>query len=161
MSHVLIIGYGNPLRCDDGFGWHFAQRLQQQVHAPEIEVIACHQLTPDLAERIRCADHVIFADASNEPMASELSLRKIEADPAGSANLTHHLNPQTLLAMARTLFGRCPRHAFLLTARAHELGFSAELSAQLTAVLDKAVERAVLLCEFLVPSTERRVTNNA
>jgi len=29
MPHTLIIGYGNPLRGDDGFGWHAALRLRR------------------------------------------------------------------------------------------------------------------------------------
>ena len=29
MGRVLIIGYGNPLRGDDGFGWHAAERLRE------------------------------------------------------------------------------------------------------------------------------------
>jgi len=32
MPHTLIIGYGNPLRGDDGFGWHAALRLREIVH---------------------------------------------------------------------------------------------------------------------------------
>ena len=46
MSHVLLIGYGNPLRRDDGFGSELAQRLQQEFSDANVEIIAAHQLTP-------------------------------------------------------------------------------------------------------------------
>ena len=47
---ALIIGYGNPLRSDDGFGWHAGRLLAQALAGQEAEVITCHQLTPELAD---------------------------------------------------------------------------------------------------------------
>lgn len=61
---VLIVGYGNPLRRDDGVGWYAAQRLSHELSGEQAEVIACHQLMPELAERISQTDLVIFIDAA-------------------------------------------------------------------------------------------------
>lgn len=151
MSRVLIIGYGNPLRGDDGFGWHLARRLQKKCRDAEIEIIACHQLTPDLAEKISRAHDVIFADASNEPQADEVALRKLTDEQPTGNDFSHHLNPPTLLKMARLLYDAKPRAAFLVTAPARELGYGEHLSPQMTAALDKASTRIVALCDFLAP----------
>ncbi len=160
MSQILIIGYGNPLRGDDGFGWHLARRLQKKSHDAEIEIIACQQLTPDLAEKISRARDVIFADASNEPQTEEIALRKLTDEQAASNDFSHHLNPPTLLKMTRLLYDAKPRAAFLVTAPAHELGYGEHLSPQMTDALDKACTRIISLCDFLAPAVSRHVTQN-
>jgi hydrogenase maturation protease len=49
MARVLIIGYGNPFRSDDGLGWQIANELSRTNRSAETEVLPCHQLTPELA----------------------------------------------------------------------------------------------------------------
>ena len=44
---VLVVGYGNALRTDDGVGWHAAERLADDPRLADATVIAVHQLTPD------------------------------------------------------------------------------------------------------------------
>jgi hydrogenase maturation protease len=63
MPGTLIIGYGNPLRGDDGLGWQVAGELAKCVDAL-ISAVAVQQLTPELAEPVSDADLVIFVDAS-------------------------------------------------------------------------------------------------
>lgn len=152
MSRILIIGYGNSLRRDDGFGWHLARRLQKAIYDPEIEIIACQQLTPDLAERIGCAQYVIFADACAETMPSDLSLCRLKTKHSPSTKFSHSVTPQALLTMAQTLYGKTPCASFLLTAQAFELGYSEELSPEMVRVSDKAFERVLALCAFLTPN---------
>ena len=43
---VLVVGYGNPLRGDDGFGCHAAALLAADPRLEEARVLARHQLTP-------------------------------------------------------------------------------------------------------------------
>ena len=96
MAQVLIIGYGNPLRGDDGFGWQAAQQYAAVLTPPLVNVMACHQLTPELAEPISQADLVIFLDADAHGPPGRLSCRSIAAQPTGAGALSHHLTPQTL-----------------------------------------------------------------
>lgn len=103
---VLILGYGNPLRADDGFGWYAARRLAETISDPGVEIRALPQLTPELAEPISQADEVIFIDASREGIPGELVEKPVDA--ASSGAFTHHLTPETLLALARQLYGRIP-----------------------------------------------------
>lgn len=151
MPCILFVGYGNPLRGDDGFGWLLAQRLKKKFRTCDIEVIAAHQLTPELAEPISRARYVIFADATIEQDSGGLCLKKLRAGAGPDNGLSHELCPEALLAMARTVYGSGPHSAFLLTARAYELGYREQLSTEMTIELYKAVDRVVSLCEFLSP----------
>jgi Ni,Fe-hydrogenase maturation factor len=78
MPHTLIIGYGNPLRGDDGFGWHAALRLREIVHDADIEILAVHQLTPELMDPISRARRVIFIDAAVGEDAGKLTVAPLE-----------------------------------------------------------------------------------
>src|SRR5208283_4534442 len=107
MSRVLIIGYGNPLRGDDGFGWRAATRLLGLVADPEVEVMAVQQLTPELMEPISRAGRVVFIDAAAGGEPGVLREREVAADPE-TQRFTHHSTPGGLLAGAAALFGRAP-----------------------------------------------------
>ena len=69
MPHTLIIGYGNPLRGDDGVGPRAAELLVEEdgVTSPllpdGVQVLVCHQLTIELAPQIAEADRLILIDA--------------------------------------------------------------------------------------------------
>jgi hydrogenase maturation protease len=126
---TLVIGYGNPLRGDDGFGLRAAERIPGAM--------AVHQLTPELMEPIARAGHVIFIDASSEGAPGEVRRRPVEAQLARRA-FTHHLTPESLLAGAITLYGRAPS-AEIITVGGADFSISEELSAEVSAALEKVV----------------------
>src|SRR5579884_268480 len=107
MARVLILGYGNPLRGDDGFGWHTAQRLSAQFHSPDVQVIACDQLTLELAEDISRAERVLFIDAARNLRAGDVRCETIAPRAPGERgsplSYSHHLPPSTLLNVCREL----------------------------------------------------------
>jgi hydrogenase maturation protease len=98
MANTLIIGYGNSLRGDDGAGPFVATQLGAGA-------VACHQLTPELAEPISQAHRVIFVDAHAGVPAGQISIRPIQ--PRSSAAI-HRFDPETLLAWSEQLYGRAP-----------------------------------------------------
>jgi hydrogenase maturation protease len=138
MPRVLIIGYGNPLRGDDGFGYRAAERLQHLVYDPETEVLAVHQLTPELMDPVSRAESVIFLDAREGPVPGEVQERVIDPDPATPLNFTHHFTPDTLVAGARTLYGRAAS-AVLITCAGARFGCSYHLSQSVQVSLDRTV----------------------
>ncbi len=107
MCRLLIIGYGNPLRGDDGLGWHAVERLRSELTDPEIDIKAVHQLTPELSELMSRAGRVIFIDAAAEGEPGTLERRTLVPEPT-SAAFTHQATPAGLLAAAEKLFGRAP-----------------------------------------------------
>ena len=120
----LVIGYGNPLRSDDGVGAKVAAAVEE-LHLPGVVALVRHQLTPELAEPVSEARAVVFVDAAADA-STEVQLRPLEqAD--GAQLMAHAADPRTLLALARHLFGRCPP-AWWLTIPVQNLGFGEELS---------------------------------
>jgi hydrogenase maturation protease len=136
----LIVGYGNSLRQDDGFGLAVARQIATIDNLDSTEVIACHQLTPELIEPVSNADFVIFVDASLNRPSDQLKFVTLlnTSSTAFQPAFTHHLSPQTILAGARILYQRTPQ-AWLLTASAKALTLGEELSAEVEALVPQAV----------------------
>ena len=113
MARVLILGYGNPLRSDDGLGWRAAEELSRNVSSPDVEVLIRYQLTPELADTVSQAEAVFFLDARHDGEPGELTFQPVTPE-ASPASFFHQLSPATVLALCRELYGRCPP-AFLVS----------------------------------------------
>jgi hydrogenase maturation protease len=137
MATTLIIGYGNPLRGDDGLGWHVAERLRALIRKPEVEILALHQLTPELMDPISRAGNVIFIDACVGPVPGEIQERSLEPQASGAA-FSHHATPAALLAGARALYGHAPQ-ATLITVTGADFSLSDQISDAVSARLDAVV----------------------
>jgi hydrogenase maturation protease len=105
---VLIVGYGNPLRSDDGIGWHAARLLATDPRLAGARVLAHHQLAPELAEDVSQASLVVLVDAAAEGDPGSVSVHQIEPRPATPATWSHHLDPATLAGLAEALYGAIP-----------------------------------------------------
>ena len=141
MARILIVGYGNPLRSDDGLGWRAAEELSQRLSPPEIEVevIVRHQLTPELADNVRNADAVFFIDAADTGQPGELTSQLLTSQPLPSQAQTihsHQCSPAGVLALAQQLYGATPR-AFVVTLCGECFDHGAALSATVEAGLPK------------------------
>jgi hydrogenase maturation protease len=132
-----VIAYGNPLRGDDGFGWHVARALIE-AQLENLDIITCHQLTPELTEVIAQAESVIFVDASLETPPGEMIVQELEPS-APSRTFTHHLEPQHLLELAHALYERAP-HARIITVGAVSLEHAEQLSPEVSATIPRALE---------------------
>ncbi len=131
---VLVIGYGNTLRGDDGLGWMAAEQLRGQITRPSVTILTLHQLTFDLAEPISQAAHVFFLDASSGPRPGEIAIRPVVADRAAADPLHHHMPPPALLAYVEALYGSLPP-AWLCTITAETYDFGTSLSPEVAAAL--------------------------
>jgi hydrogenase maturation protease len=137
---TLIIGYGNPLRSDDGFGWHASQVLAQALAGQDAKVITCHQLTPELAEPLsRCA-LAVFIDADAQGNPGDIHRRAVRPHVPDSSALTHSCTPSGLLASADGLYGHRPQ-AVVFTVSAQSFAFGDALSPVVSAALLKVVEQ--------------------
>lgn len=137
---ILIIGYGNPLRGDDGLGHH----LIQYINTDEIRVtITCghrlvqsrayQQLTPELAEPISQAQGVIFVDARIGDVPGTLFSEPVR--PRCQNAFSHHADPAGLLALALVLYGTCPNQALLLSVVGQSFEYNEQLSPVVEATL--------------------------
>jgi hydrogenase maturation protease len=139
LARTLIIGYGNPLRGDDGFGWHAACRLREAIHDPDIEILAVQQLTPELMEPVSRAERVIFLDAAVGEEPGRVTKAAVDPGEGTAAAFTHFSTPAALLAGARALYGARPA-ALLITVDGRDFEIGAELSEAVRHALDTLVE---------------------
>ncbi len=120
---LLVIGYGNTLRRDDGVGVYLAEALTARGWSG-VEVIACHQLAPELAEPISRAAAVVFADAGTG--LRQVRMQRVRPLTGGTV-FAHECSPGVLLGLAQALFGRRPP-GWLLTLPAEDFGLGEGLS---------------------------------
>lgn len=139
MLSVLVIGYGNSLRGDDGVGVAAAEQLRDTVQSNLVRVLTCQQLTPELAIEMSKVDRVIMIDAAKGETPGQINVSKIEPDN-GSATFTHELRPSTLLACSQELYGKRPA-TFLVSVTGYSFDFSDELSDTLTRVMPEVLAR--------------------
>jgi hydrogenase maturation protease len=112
MEHVLVIGYGNPLRSDDGIAWQAAEKLKREFDE-SAKVMCVHQLTPELAADICQTDMVIFLDASSKGEPGDVRCEAVSEEP-GELRFSHHLTPAEVLTLSDRLYSAKPR-AFLIS----------------------------------------------
>src|SRR5215472_15949009 len=107
LGRLLIIGYGNPLRSDDGIGWLVAKELAKLIGG-SATVLTVHQLTPEFAEPVSEADLVIFIDACYEGAPGTWQCETIRGALVPSQTFAHHLTPATLLIYTRAVLNAEP-----------------------------------------------------
>lgn len=150
---ILIIGYGNPDREDDGVAWHVlcgvAGRLGRSIPVDYLEgfpedeenprFLFELQLVPENAEIVGTSDVVFFVDAHTGNIPEDLLVKNIFPVFQNSP-FTHHLTPESCLALTKAIYGSAPE-AFLVTVHGFEFGFSLDLSPGTAALAKEAVDR--------------------
>jgi hydrogenase maturation protease len=139
-KRALVVGYGNSLRGDDGVGWHAAARLAADPRLAGAEVLARHQLTPELAEDVSRAEVVVLVDARDDgSVPGSISVQPVAPRrPAGTA-WSHHLDPAVLAGLADVLYGMVPP-MFLVSVAAASFAGDDRLSPALEQALPGVVE---------------------
>jgi len=138
-ADVLVLGFGNPLRGDDGAGPMVAQRVVALF--PDAAFCRCitdQQLLPEHTDAIAAVRRVLFIDSSVNLSAGEIRITEIFPEACPSHKLTHHIAPQTLLWMAQQFFSHAPR-AWLIEIGVADMSVGQHLSP----VVAKAAGRLV------------------
>ena len=154
-TELLVIGYGNSLRRDDGVGPRVAEAIEE-LQLPGVRTLVCQLLTPEFADPIARARRVIFVDAEivqgsgfkvqssgiSNPKPATLNAELIrwrKLEPGETSQLmAHAADPRTMLALARDVFGHAPE-AWWLTIPAIHLGFGVDYSPESEAGFHTAV----------------------
>lgn len=136
---ILVYGYGNPGRQDDGLGIELVSRLEEwaaEKGLADIEFDNNYQLNIEDADVISRMDLVVFADASEEDI-EDFCLSKVD----GSGKLsftTHAASPSYIVKLCQELFQKEPL-VFLLHIKGYEWAFQEGLSSQSLVNLERAV----------------------
>lgn len=144
MAEVLIIGYGNPLRGDDGAGWQAAGILKERIRDERVQVVRSHQLMPEMAEAISRARKVIFIDADCDNRGGEIVFKRVVPEHRSEV-CSHRLTPGVLLGAAGRLYGGCAE-GMLVTMGAGSFEYGSELSEAVRTALPSLVERVQEMC---------------
>lgn len=125
MVDILVIGYGNELRGDDGLGPVVA-RAVAAVDIPGVRVLTARQLLPEFAADLAQARRVVFVDAAEGRRESDVEVRALTVADVNDWS-THQADPRTLLALTQAIYARTPE-AWWLTASGWNFDFGEELS---------------------------------
>jgi hydrogenase maturation protease len=116
---ILLYGYGNPGRQDDGMGPALVEEIEK-LHFPNVETDANYQPQIEDVEETARFDLVIFVDTTVEEVDC-FFIRPLK--PAGNVTFTSHLvNPDSILAMCENMYGRVPQ-AWILGIRGYEFEY--------------------------------------
>ncbi len=126
---VLVFGYGNPGRQDDGAGPAVAEALER-MDLPNLTVWINDQLTIEDSIAVATADVVCFVDAARTGRAG-IAVHPVEAAETVEV-ASHALSPEALLAIARDHFGAVPP-AYMVALRGRRFGLGEGLSPEVAA----------------------------
>jgi len=134
---VLVIGYGNPGRMDDGLGPALIEALER-LALDGVDLDADYQLIVEDAAAAAAHKVVVFVDAA-ETGPEPYFLRPVE--PKGELGFSSHgCEPEVVMALARELF-RAETKGYVLGIRGYEFNeFRDALSDRAKANLAAATE---------------------
>ena len=136
LPRILVLGYGNPGRQDDGLGPALAAEIAG-LGWPNITAYDNYQLNIEDALEVAEHDVVWFVDAAKTGPAP-YHVHALSA--ASSIEFTSHVvRPEAILAIARQYYEKAPQ-AFLLAIRGYEFEFVEELTAGAVENLRRAVD---------------------
>lgn len=136
---ILIYGYGNPGRQDDGLGNAFVNRIREWVAIEglhDFHFDSNYQLNIEDADAISDKDIVIFVDASEEEI-EDFCLSKVDCTSKVSFT-THAASPGYIVKLCEELFNKKPL-VLLLHIKGYEWEFIEEISDKATANLNAAL----------------------
>jgi len=139
---ILVIGFGNPGRRDDGLGPALAAQLAAR-QLPGVTIESDYQLCLEHAELVARHESTLFVDAAIDvPGHAPFRLGPLETLDEVSC-FSHQLSPQAVLHVAAQCFGARP-HAWLLGVRAEDVdsfaeGLTSAAERNLAAALDAAL----------------------
>jgi hydrogenase maturation protease len=125
---ILIYGYGNPGRQDDGLGIELTKKLEEWAAEKGLEGLAFennYQLNIEDAEAISDKDLVFFADASEEDI-EDFCLSKVDSN-AKLSFTTHAASPGYIVKLCKELFNKEPM-VLLMHVKGYEWEFREGLS---------------------------------
>ncbi len=152
-AKILVYGYGNPGRQDDGLGAHCIKKLEDWlVLHPNYELLTDtnYQLNIEDAAAISEVQRVVFVDASIEDIDG-FSFTPIQASDAKVEFSMHAVSPSFVVDLCQKIYGRSPE-AFLLHIKGYEWDFKEGLTPRASQNLDAAFE---FLLHFLNPNVEK------
>ena len=138
--NILIYGYGNPGRQDDGLGNAMIEMLEKWTsdnHIQGVHFDSNYQLNIEDAAEIAARDLVIFVDASTEEI-DDYVLTQVDAS-TNVAFTSHAASPGYIVGLCRDIYHKIPA-TWLLHIKGYEWAFKEGLSEKAKSNLQAAFE---------------------
>jgi hydrogenase maturation protease len=146
---MLIYGYGNPGRKDDGIGIAMAGMMEEWIKehkVSNVDVDTNYQLNIEDAEKISKYDIVVFIDATQEKNISNFILEDVKPEKDKIEFTMHAVSPAYILYLCKKLFDKNP-DTKLLHIRGYRWEFKEGLSDSAFLNLERAQQ--FLICKII------------
>jgi hydrogenase maturation protease len=152
---ILIAGFGNVLRGDDGFGVEVIRRLREREPRPGVELMEVGTAGLRLAQELLSpCDRLIIVDAmARGGVAGTVYVERVECVPIPGEVDMHLAVPARALGVAQAL-GALPAEVFIVGCEPAEVD---ELTTELTAAVEAAVPAALAHIERLLAEDREQV----
>lgn len=128
LPKILVYGYGNPGRQDDGLGISVAEKMEhwaKNKHVKNVKIDTNYQLNIEDAINISENEIVFFVDASKEELKN-FTITKVE--PCDKPNFTMHaVSPEYVLNICKEMYGKIPE-TYLIHIKGYEWNFLEEMT---------------------------------
>jgi len=143
---TVILGLGNLLYQDEGFGIHALQAMQEALPAPDtVEFVDGGVLGMNLLPLVEESSHLLVLDAvdAGQPPGAILELKGEQIPLFTAVKLSEHqVGFQEVLGLAR-FRGNLPASLHLIGVQPQDLGSGIGLSQAVAAALPEVVNRAI------------------
>jgi hydrogenase maturation protease len=146
----LVVGFGSDLAGDDRFGLAVAHSVAQRKLP--VDILTKRILGPELIEKIRGADGVIFVDASASLPPGALQCISLQDSNSASCKesrqsssaiaISHYCDPLMLMQLTETLYDKRPQ-AWLYVVGGYDFGFSERMSPAVEARVSEVAEKII------------------
>ncbi len=144
LPEILIYGFGNPGRQDDGLGIVLTEMVEEWTRKESlsnIEVDSNYQLNIEDASNISDKDVVYFVDASKKEIESFL-IEEVIPSPKVDFT-THSASPGFILDLCHKIYGKYPQ-VYLFHIKGYEWEFMEEMTEEAKNNLDKAFQFLIM-----------------
>ncbi len=147
METISILGFGNPVREDDGVGIYVIEELKKELSAPHIEILDMGTSAFEVLFKLKGRDRIILIDAAintDEPVGTLFRLPaeevegQIEDDPLV---FLHGLKWHQALSYARKMLNEdYPKEVEVFLIAIDSTRFDLGISAEAKAGADRLVK---------------------
>jgi hydrogenase maturation protein HypF len=151
---VILIGYGNTLRGDDGAGQRVAATVAEW-DLPNVRSIAVHQLLPELSESLAATQLAIFVDVYLADTDQGIQVHCLHPNSHLSNHtrqvsnsrpaVGHTADPRSLLALTQAVYGTTPLSWWILIPVVQF-----EFGEQLSAIAEQGIHNALQQIQQLI-----------
>lgn len=146
-SNILVYGYGNPGREDDGLGNAMIEMLEQwktEQSLTSLYLDANYQLNIEDATEMQGKDLVIFVDASIDETVEQYKLVPVKPSPKVEFTM-HATSPGFIMHLCEQIYGYTPPTWIM-----HIKGYSWNMKEALTPEARKNLQLAYQYIEQVV-----------